>query len=123
MNVDAGASAGGSNASRWRAPALPRRLLRLGPGERWFPDEIVEIEATFDDTTPAHVLVVHATRRRAGRGAVVSRAFQCVPAFACERDLAWWLRTLPSYDPEVEDNVVAWSTATAERIVAAMRDV
>jgi hypothetical protein len=108
----------------WRAPALARSVLRLSPGERWFPDEIGAIDARVDEALlPARTLTVEVTRRRAGRGAIVSRSFACLPAYACYRDLCWWLRTLPGYDADVEERVIEWSAATAERIVDAMQAV
>ncbi|HET7843503.1 MAG TPA: hypothetical protein VFL14_05090 [Xanthomonadales bacterium] len=123
MSIGTGFNARGQGVPAWRPPEIARTVMRLRPGERWYPDEIVEIEAKVSDALlPARVLTVDVTRRRSGRGAVVSRSFPCIPAYACYRDLCWWLRTLPSYDPEIEDMVVEWSSAVAERLVDAAQE-
>lgn len=118
-----GASTDRPGTTPWRAPVLMRGLLRLRADERWFPDDIAEIDAKVSDAPlPARVLTVDVTRRRAGQGAVVARAFPCIPAYACFRDLCWWLRTVVPYEPEVEAQVAEWSAAMAERIVDAAQE-
>lgn len=123
MSIGAGHTPLGPGLPTWRPPEIARTVMRLRPGERWFPDEIVEIEAKVSDALlPARVLTVDVTRKRSGRGAIVSRSFPCIPAYACYRDLCCWLRTLPTYDPEVEEMVVEWSSAIAERLVDAAQE-
>ena len=123
MSVGTGAFGAGPGQPPWRIPGLRRNVLRLRSGDRWFPDGIVEIDAGVSDAPlPARVLTVAVTRRCAGKGAVVSRDFPCMPVHACYRDLCWWLRTLPSYDADVETSVAEWSAAIAERVVDAVQE-
>jgi hypothetical protein len=123
MSSPHGGSTDRPAATNWRAPVLMNSVLRLRAGERWFPDDIVEIDAKVSDALlPARVLTVDVTRRRAGKGAIVSRSFPCMPAYACYRDLCWWLRTVAPYDADVEDRVAEWSAAMAERIADAAQE-
>lgn len=102
---------------------LRRWLLRAAPGERWFPDDIVAVDASISEQLlPLRRLRVDVARRRNGKGAVLSREIACVPAYACYRDLCWWLRSIAVYDPEAEEMVVEWSSALAERIVDAAQE-
>jgi len=94
----------------------PRLLARFSPGERWFPDDVIDVVAHGD----GRLISVTVTRRRAGEPQVLIRGFEAAPATECLREICRWLRSIEAAAERSPDAVLDWAADLAKRIVDAV---